>query len=131
MLFYSVFQTYHRNNKFSRLKSLNPEGPLSSYLSDVALPALSVTCQFLFLWNKENKQDFLLGEKKKKKDLVFLSFLWSIFLVRFLMFLYHSFHRGSIIFIESVFHVLLFFIFYLLYMLPRLFYLSSRRSCSV
>ena len=54
MLFYSVFQTFHRKNVSSVVLSLNPEGPSGSYLCD-----------------------FLPGDKKSK----FLSFLRSIFLV--------------------------------------------------
>ena len=74
LLFYSVFHTFNRKNDSSVvLKSLNPEGPLGSYLCDVTLPTLFITCQF-FVWNKENKHDFLLGDKKFK----FL-YLWSIF----------------------------------------------------
>ena len=43
MLFYSVFQTFHRKNDSSVvLKSLNPEGPLDSYLYEVILPALLI-----------------------------------------------------------------------------------------
>ena len=73
MLFYSVFQTFHRKKNDSSvvLKSHNPGGPLGSYLWDVPLPALLVTSFFpLFwsyvsfcLWNKENKQDFLPDDK--------------------------------------------------------------------
>ena len=80
MLFYSVFQTFHRkkNDGSVVLKSLNPEGPVGSCLCEVTLPALD-HMSVSFLWNKENKQDFLLpvGEKNK----IFLSFLWSVFLV--------------------------------------------------
>ena len=53
-------------------------------MCDITLLAL------LIMWNKENKQDFLLGEKKS--NFPFFSsvcFLSSCFL----MFLYHSFHR--------------------------------------
>ena len=44
MLFDSVFQTFHYS-----LKTLNTEGPLSSYLCDILLPAVLITCQFLGL----------------------------------------------------------------------------------
>ena len=49
VIFPSVFQTFHRKNDHSIvLRSLNPEGPLGSYLCDVTLPALLITCQFSF-----------------------------------------------------------------------------------
>ena len=55
--------------------SLNPEGLLGSYLCDVTLPALLITCHFLFC-GQESKQRILPGEK----DLYFLSFLQFNFL---------------------------------------------------
>ena len=40
VLFHSVFHTFHRKNDSSvTLRSLNPEGPLGSYLYDITLPA--------------------------------------------------------------------------------------------
>ena len=107
MLFYSVFHPFHRKNDSSViLKSLNPEG---SYLCDVTLPALIIKCQFL-LWNKENKQDFLLGDKKNLNFLLF-SGLRSIFLVPvFLCSFIIPFTENSVIFIKSIFNILLFLI---------------------
>ena len=70
MLFCSIFQTFRRKNDSSGiLKSLNPGGPLGSYLCDVTSHSfyhLSVS----FLLSKENKWDFLPGEK----NLNFFSF---------------------------------------------------------
>ena len=51
------------------LKNLNPEGPSGIYLCDVTFPTLLITCSVSFLWNKENKQDFLQDEK----NLIYLS----------------------------------------------------------
>ena len=71
MLFYSVFHTFNRKyDSLVILKSLNPEGPLGSYLCDVTLPALLIMCQFLFC-GQESKQRIFHGVKK---NLYFLSF---------------------------------------------------------
>ena len=72
MLFYSVFQTFHKKN--DSLKSLNPEGPLGSHLCDVILHAILITCQFLFCGTKKVNRRFYRVKK------IFLSFLRSIFL---------------------------------------------------
>ena len=68
------------------LKSLNPEGSLGIYLCDFIFPALLITCSVSFLWNKENKEDFLSGEK----NLIYLSFsleyfLFPVFLCSFII----------------------------------------------
>ena len=65
-----------KNDSLVVLKSLNPEGPLGNYLCDVTLPIAFDHVSVSFLWNKESEQDFLSGEK----NLIILSFLWSIFL---------------------------------------------------
>ena len=108
MLFYCVFQTFHRKkDSLVILKSLNPEGPLGSYLCDVTLPALSITCQFLFCGTKKINRIFY----QVKKNLIFLSFLWSIFIVPvFLCSFITPFTEDSIIFIKSIFNILLFLI---------------------
>ena len=49
--------------QFSYFKNLNPEGPLGSYLCDITLPPLLVTCQFLFC-GQESKQRIFNGWKK-------------------------------------------------------------------
>ena len=123
MLFYSVFQTFHRKNDSSIiLKSLNPEGPLGSNLCDVTLLAFWVS----FLCNKESQQNFLSGEK----NLIFLSFLRSKFLIScFLCSFIIPFMKIFLIFIKSIFNFLLFFTINLRHMFTRLSYWSW--SCSV
>ena len=37
-----------KNDDLVILKSLNPKGPLGSYLCDVTLPSLLISCQFLW-----------------------------------------------------------------------------------
>ena len=63
VLFYSVFQTFHRkkNRQFSCLKmSLNPEGPLGSYLCDITVPALKDfwSCVSFFSMDKKVNKGF-------------------------------------------------------------------------
>ena len=99
MLFYSVFQTFHSKND-------SQKGPLGSYLCDIT------SCSFdhvsvSFLWNKESQKDFLPDEK----NLIFLSFLRSIFLFPvFLCSFIFPFMEDSVIFIKLIFNFLLFFI---------------------
>ena len=65
VLFYSVFQTFQRKNDRSViLKSLNPEGPLDSYLCDLTVPTLLITCQFLFCGQESKQRIFFLRVKK-------------------------------------------------------------------
>ena len=94
MLFYSVFQAFHRkkNDSFKVLMSLNPEGPLGSYLCDVLLPVLLITCQFLFCRQEQRILYWV------KKICIFFLFSGLIFLILvFLMFLYYSFRQISYI----------------------------------
>ena len=94
-----------KNDSLVVLKNLNPEGPLSSYLCGVTLPALSVTCQLLFCGTKKINRIFIYKKSK------FLSFLWSIFLVPvFLCSFFIPFTEDSVIFIKSIFNILLFLI---------------------
>ena len=80
VLFYSVFHTFHRKNNSSViLRSLNPEGPLGSYLCNVTLPPLMIRCQFLFC-GQESKHDFSPGERNQ----CFISFSPVNFLNPFL-----------------------------------------------
>ena len=119
MLCYSVFQTFHRKNDYLVvLKSLNPEDPLGSYLCDVTFPALLIMCQFFFLWNKENKPNFLPGEK----NLMFLSFFRSIFLVPVFLCSFITPFMEDSIFIKSIFSILLFLIVDLHQMFSRVSY---------
>ena len=70
-----------------------------------------------FLWNKESQQDFLLGEK----NLVFLTFLQSIFLFHvFLCSFIIPFTENAVIFVKSIFNFLLFLIVDLRHMFSRL-----------
>ena len=75
-----------------------------SYLCDVTLPALLITCQFLFCGTKKINRIFY-----EWKNIIYLSFLWSIFIIP-VMFLYLPSTEDSIIFIISVFSLLLFWI---------------------
>ena len=133
MLFYSVFHTFNRkNDSLVALKSLNPEGPLGSYLCNSSHSFNHMLVSFL--WNKENKQDFLLGDKRSK----FLSFSLVYFLVPvFFLFLSHSFsrkilllllNRFSIFFI--VFNCFLLLIVVLRHAFSRFLYLLTQLSCS-
>ena len=127
MLFPSVFQTFHRKiDRSVVLRGLNPEGPLDSYLSDVTLPALLITCQFSFCGTEKIKQDFLLGDKKYK----FLLFLRSIFLfpVFFCSFLI-PFTENLIIFIKAIFYILCLLVVVLRHAFSRLPYFSAQLSC--
>ena len=91
-----------KNDSSVVLKSLNPEGPSGSYLCDVTLPALSIMC--LFFFGTKKLTGFLPGEKK---DLIFLSFLWSIFLFPvFLCSLIILSTEDSVIFVKSIFNFL-------------------------
>ena len=47
MLFYSVFKPSTERRCLKRVRVFNPEGPLGSYLRDVILPSIMITCQFL------------------------------------------------------------------------------------
>ena len=128
MLFPSVFQTFHRKNDHSViLRGLNPEGSSGSYLCDITLPAFLITCYFFFLWNKENKLEFLPGDKKSK----FLLFLRSIFLnpVFFCSFLI-PFMENLIIFIKSISYTLFFVDCRLHHAFSQLSYFSVQLSCS-
>ena len=108
MLFYSVFQTFHRKNDSTRI--LNPEGPLGSYLCDITLSSLLLMCQFLFCGTKKVNRIFY----RVKKNLNFLSFLQSIFLFPvFLCSFIIPFMEDSVIFIKLMFSFLLFLIVYL------------------
>ena len=118
MLFYSVFQTFHRKN--DSLKSLNPEGPLGSYCVTSFFPLfdhMSVS----FLWNKESQKDLLPGEK----NLILLSFLRFMFLfpVFFCSFII-PFTEDSVFFLKSIFNFLLLLIVDLCHMFSGLFFHS-------
>ena len=68
------------------MASLDPEGPLGIYLCDVTLPAVFVRCSVSFLWNKENKQHFSLGEKNIIYFSVFLTISYfMVFLCSFII----------------------------------------------
>ena len=91
-----------KNDSSVVLKSLNPEGPFGSYLCDITLPTLNHV-SVSFLWNKENKQEFLPDEK----ILVFLFFLRSIFLFPALLCsLIIPSTEDYAIFIKSIFYFL-------------------------
>ena len=75
--------------------SLNPEGPLGSYLCDITLPALLIMCQFLF-YGQESKQRIFY---QVKKNLFFLSFLQFTFLNPCLSYVLLSFLRLSYYFL--------------------------------
>ena len=77
MLFYSVFQTFHRKKDGSVvLKSLNPEGPFKRYLCDITLPAVLIRCQFFFCGQESKQRIFSPGERN-----LFLSFFWLNLLI--------------------------------------------------
>ena len=104
MLFYSVFHTFHRKNDSSViLKSLNPEGPLGSYLCDITLPALLIM-SVSFCGTKKINRIFY----RVIKNLNVFLFLWSSFLVPvfFCSFLI-PFMENLITFIKSIFGILL------------------------
>ena len=108
---YSILYFKPFTEKNDSSKSLNPEGPLGSYLCDVTLPVLLIRCQFLSCRTKEVNRIFT-----RWKNLIFLSFLQSIFL--FPVFLFPvflcsfiiPFMEDSVVFNKLIFNVLLFLI---------------------
>ena len=70
MLFYSVFQTFHRKKPLKKhdssvvLKRFNPEGPFKRYLCEVTLHALLISVSFFSVDKNVNKGLFTPGEKK-------------------------------------------------------------------
>ena len=130
MLFYSVFHTFHRkkNNSSVILKSLNPEGPLGSYLCDITLPSLLITCQFLFCGTKKINRIFYWVIK----NLYFFLFLWSIFKVPvFVCSFLIPFMENLIAFIKLIFNILLLLIVVLRHVFSRLSYLLTQLSYSI
>ena len=106
--------------------SLNPEGPLGSYLCDITLPAIPVMLQFLFCGTKKVNRIFI---GRKKSNFPFFSpvcFLISCFL----MFLYHSFH-GWMLFSFNQFSISCYFWSLIYAMFSQLSYWSSRGCWSV
>ena len=94
-----------------------PKGPLGSYLCDITLATLLITCQFLFCGTKKVNRIFY----RVKQNLIFLSFLWSIFLFPFFLCSFIiPFTEDSVILIKSIFSFLLFLFVDLRHMFSRL-----------
>ena len=125
---YSILFSHlpQKNDRSVVLNSLNPEGPIGSYLCDVTLRALLITCQFLFCGTKKINRIFY----RVIKNLSFFLFLRSIFLVPvfFCSFLI-PFTENLIIFIKSIFSSLLLLIVVLRHAFSRLSYFSAHFSC--